>query len=1588
VTADASAELRAHVERHNQGLLKAYVAHPPLMREHYGIEQTVMAGGYGYRQILELVQNGADAILEAHENGLGTSGRNRVHVMLRGNRLYVANTGAPLSHDGISALLSSHSSPKRGNQIGRFGLGFKSLLALGGQIDLFTRRAGALRLDPDRCRRLLRDRFNVQDAPGLRLTWPLDEQERRQDVVLAELGWAETVVRVGVSAPGTLDHLRQEIRGFPPEFLLFFPVPVELTLDDGEKPARELSVGHEPDAMALNDGKDSARWRVFRREVRIAESRALADATHIHARDTVPLAWAVPVEGRREEAGRFWAFFPTHTPTFVRGILNAPWKLNSDRNAIIGGEWNHALMAQAAVLIAESLPALRTDADPALPLDAFPRQLDRRDDDAAPLVEALWSAIEQAPVVPDATGALRKGAELLRHPREREELALQWQELASQGVASQLVHPKCHDRLRSARLDALARRLDERPSGDKGRNLKACSIESWFEVIASPEPGRCLQVLELARAVAADSKGYEWAGARDSLCIVPDDSGQLRKPTELVLAPSGSSVGGLAIVEPRLQQDPQARAILTSVLDIRPLGDDVWETLLQTRIDEVPHHASAHADEAWQSFWTTLRAAPAVVRDGFLLANRWRVRIRRNDGLWVQPQDALLPGSVVAADDKTASSRVLADLLFHVGDRDALAKLGARQAPEGTEGPSNFASLVARDRSLSPWREHCRRLYKQMHSNSASWDYLQPVSIVLPAGWRLLPLLEGAAAAKLTVLFLQRLGGGEFQGRVKFGHSTMNSYPKIEVAHPLAWFLLTHGRVAIGSHVVRLGTIADRRSSPAMALLPEWNDWLRASIERVVADWAPARPTDGEVRNLWLGVIEVLTTPSTVAEPVMSAVWRDAAVDGVVPPALPGASGPVLLSDMYVTTSVDLALRVRETGRLVVALDEPTLEKWRAYGARSLAEFVKPEWTSETGPSATVTSLVPELADVLDADALRATTALDVRGLRLRLENESQPLSCLMWEGMLLLDREQLGSLPRAERLRLLVAEAATAGLLSVSADEAVEVLGNSRVEQIRATIRLETTLAGRLFRAVGGRRDPLEKALGSLAGLDVVRDSDGLKLAELVLAQFGTATLVMMRDVLEAEGFRPPARWSGHEGRAFVAEIGFPESYAIAPEARRDAEELITGPIELPTLHDFQQEVFAGVEKLLRAGKGRRRAVVSLPTGGGKTRVTVEAAVRLVLTPDSGSRSVLWVAQTDELCEQAVQAFRQVWLNVGAPRTELRVVRLWGGSPNPAPPENGRPVAVVASIQTLNSRFSASELAWLRKPGLVVVDECHHAITPSYTNLLRWLDADASRSAAAASDEPPMLGLSATPFRTHDDESQRLARRFDSRWLPEDQESLYERLRCQGVLAQAIYEPLQSGAALLNEELERLDRLHSSWEGLDMENLLEAINQRLAGDRKRNELLVDFLVGVAERSVLFFANSVLHAQEMALRLNYAGVSAAAVSGATPASARRNFLDSFQSGKVKVLCNHSVLTTGFDAPRTDLVLIARQVFSPVQYMQMVGRGLRGERNGGTPRCRIVTVLDNLGRFQERHPYHYCKDYFATMQRQSSVAGSR
>ncbi|MBK1725138.1 hypothetical protein CKO23_23630 [Thiocystis violacea] len=660
----------------------------------------------------------------------------------------------------------------------------------------------------------------------------------------------------------------------------------------------------------------------------------------------------------------------------------------------------------------------------------------------------------------------------------------------------------------------------------------------------------------------------------------------------------------------------------------------------------------------------------------------------------------------------------------------------------------------------------------------------------------------------------------------------------------------------------------------------------------------------------------------------------------------------------------------------MVKLDEVTRALWRKKGALDLDATFRRDWDTALASFNTLGDAVPELKAVLSEQAERRSYAQFVSGLHLTTDEDREAVPCLHWDGVLYLDQAQLEALSHRERLRLILTEATAAGWLKCSLEEALEKVADAALEERRRAVAAGTNLAERLLLAVADNLDALRAALGEAACRALADEASPGQVAALALDMLGPAVLQEsnIRAAMAAADLRPPSRWGTDEARAFVLSLGFPEIFAQSQSRRLEAELLIAGPFSLPDLHEYQVDVSRSLKDLIDSGSGRRRAVVSLPTGGGKTRVTVQTSVELILKPAGARRVVLWVAQTNELCEQAVQSFRQVWQNLGTEGESLRVIRFWGGHGNPAEPANAEPTVVVASIQTLNSRFDGPALAWLARPGLVVVDECHHAITPSYTSLLRWLDAETLHSSAPPKDEPPLVGLSATPFRM-DDESRRLARRFDECQYPRNQEGLTERLLAGGFLAHADYQALETDTTISADLLADLDSLWDGNDGARFDGVLERVNQELAANDARNARLIETLQATDAQQILFFTNSVRHAEEMAARPCLLGIPAAAVSGETPATARRWFLNRFKDGALRVLCNHSVLATGFDAPSTDLVLIARQVKSPVSYMQMVGRGLRGPRNGGTETCTILTVLDNLGRFRERHPFHYCRNLY-------------
>ena len=398
-----------------------------------------------------------------------------------------------------------------------------------------------------------------------------------------------------------------------------------------------------------------------------------------------------------------------------------------------------------------------------------------------------------------------------------------------------------------------------------------------------------------------------------------------------------------------------------------------------------------------------------------------------------------------------------------------------------------------------------------------------------------------------------------------------------------------------------------------------------------------------------------------------------------------------------------------------------------------------------------------------------------------------------------------------------------------------------------------------------------------------------------------------------------------------------------------------------MPDLHEYQKTIVNNVRNMLRGAgvdSAKRRGMISLPTGSGKTRVGVQAIVEAMCC-DGFDGGILWVADREELCEQAVEAWRQVWSNIGAQAARLRISRLWGEQPKPQRTSSFH--VVVATIQTLNGRLknSPDEYEFLADFTLVVFDEAHRSVARTFTSVMQEI----GLTRWQRPNEPFLLGLTATPYRGDADETRRLANRYGRNRLDtgafasnEPQEVIAE-LQKMRVLARAEHRIIKGGKFSLNDA-ERKQAESAPW-------LPRSVEDRIATDTNRTRRIIEAYEEYVEPDwpTLIFATSVEHAQTVAALLDERDVRSRAVSGTTGRAARRRIVEDFRRGEIKALVNYGIFREGFDAPKTRAIVVARPVYSPNLYFQMIGRGLRGVKNGGNERCLILNVGDNIENFQ-------------------------
>ena len=375
--------------------------------------------------------------------------------------------------------------------------------------------------------------------------------------------------------------------------------------------------------------------------------------------------------------------------------------------------------------------------------------------------------------------------------------------------------------------------------------------------------------------------------------------------------------------------------------------------------------------------------------------------------------------------------------------------------------------------------------------------------------------------------------------------------------------------------------------------------------------------------------------------------------------------------------------------------------------------------------------------------------------------------------------------------------------------------------------------------------------------------------------------------------------------------------------------------------LYPYQRQVLADIVRVLSSPE--RRAVAHLPTGAGKTRIAAHTACHLLNEKDTDDSLVIWLAATEELCEQAADQLSDAWTYLG--RRDVCIHRHWGNRS--------------LDLRRLPSGFLVTGLAKLRSAAFqdntllahlahcaaaVIFDEAHQAVAATYSFITEQL----------CSVRPPLLGLTATPGRTANltDADYRLANMFNHNKVsidPRGHDSPVTYLIQNRYLADPRFVPISFDSdTTITDPQPGMDY---STDDLD----------DLGRNRERTRRIVELAEAAAARHprTIVFCPSVESALECNKLLQAKGVATNVVTADTPGEDRRAIIGAFRSGSREhmIIFNYGVLTAGFDAPRTRCVIIARPTTSLVLYSQMAGRAMRGPRAGGNSKAEILTVAD-------------------------------
>lgn len=345
--------------------------------------------------------------------------------------------------------------------------------------------------------------------------------------------------------------------------------------------------------------------------------------------------------------------------------------------------------------------------------------------------------------------------------------------------------------------------------------------------------------------------------------------------------------------------------------------------------------------------------------------------------------------------------------------------------------------------------------------------------------------------------------------------------------------------------------------------------------------------------------------------------------------------------------------------------------------------------------------------------------------------------------------------------------------------------------------------------------------------------------------------------------------------------------------------------------LYDYQIKDLNRIFDVMAEESFNFNLLYQLPTGGGKTVIFSEIVRRYI---ERHNKKVVILTHRIELCKQTSNVLSG--FNVKNKVINSKVKTL---------PDQDEYQCFVAMVETLNNRLSDQDFE-LKNVGLVIIDEAHYN---SFRKLFKFFN------------HCFILGVTATPLSSNI--KLPMKDNYDKLIVGDDISTLIK----NGFLANADIYHYDVGLTTLKIGING-DYTVKSSEALYTNSLMQT------------KLLSAYEELAKGKKTLIFNNGIYTSREVFYTFKKAGYNVQHLDNTASKQERKDILKWFKHTPDAVLTSVSILTTGFDEPSVESIILNRATRSLTLYFQMIGRGSRIFKDRTT--FQVIDLGNNVARF--------------------------